>query len=92
MSEAALTLSTAPIWSGTRVSIHRKRVLNGMRTSLCKLIPNLRQFNKDDISQRGLRVVGDSHNTDTSSVVVFYEFMVLCVPFGWKTTTSGANS
>ena len=73
MSDAALTLSTAPIGSASTVSLvrhcsERSGVLElrigPARTSLSYLRLDRWQLDEDDISQGFLSVVCDSHSAD----------------------------
>ncbi len=59
MSEAAFTLSTAPIWAALPVRVFT--ALNGVLTSLFNLGANRRKFDEYHIPERRLRVVGNGH-------------------------------
>ena len=91
MSEAAFTLSTAPIWSATHVRRYTAAIVqasNRGRTSLRDLRPNSRQLDEDNVSEARLRVVRDGNSAESGAVIEHHSFMVLRVFFGCQRATS----
>ena len=80
MSDAAFTLSTAPIWSVQAiVHNHRSAHLYILLTTLVELRPLLRELHVDDVTQTRLGVVGDRHSADLGLVIVHNRLVVLGV-------------
>ena len=80
MSDAAFTLSTAPIWSvQTVVYNHRGAHLYMSLTTLVELRPFLRELHIDDVTQTRLGVVGDRDGADLGLVIENDRFVVLGV-------------
>lgn len=85
ISDAALTLSTAPIMAAQSLSTPCKLVndIKRERTALLDLRALLRQLNEDDVSQARLCVVRDCHRPDIRLVIKDDGFVVTCVLFGY---------
>lgn len=85
MSEAAFTLSTAPIWSARthEHASYQEQASRGMReplTALANLRPDARQLDEDDVPEAQLRVVRDGHDARHRAVVEHDRLVVLRVP------------
>jgi hypothetical protein len=83
ISEAALTLSTAPICSvegkGSWLE-HAVGNCGRQLASLSNLRTLLRQLYENDVPQRGLSIVCDADSTNASAIVKDYGLMVCCIP------------
>jgi len=78
MSEAALTLSTAPSWSENQYTFSaysRGQPKNEHHTSFRNSGANCRKFNENDIPQHGLCVVSDVYDADPRFVIEIHDFM-----------------
>jgi hypothetical protein len=90
MSEAALTLSTAPTDSVVRVVAQCVSGIGDfsprglLLTALLDCCPHLRKFDKDDVAQALLRIVRDGHGSDTRLIVVLDHLVILRVSFRWN--------
>ena len=76
MSEAALTLSTAPIWSADVVSRCSSRSIPYTRTSQLHVRSLRGQLDEHDVAESLLRVVRDTHNPHTRLIVEADDLML----------------
>jgi hypothetical protein len=93
MSEAALTLSTAPTES---VRVAASVSLLGMEdpgfcfwpgeplTALLDLCACFRKLDKDDVAEALLGIVCDGHRSDTGLIVILEHLVILRVSFRWN--------
>ena len=82
MSEAALTLSTAPIWSIIFTQHLVAIVEEARRTSLANILAFDGQLDKDDVSERILGIVRDAHSCEVGTVSNRDPFVCFSIPFG----------
>lgn len=83
ISDAAFTLSTAPIWSAQMAVCLREgrdRYVNVRLTTLDDVGALLRELDVHHVSKTFLGVVRDRHGTDLGLVIVNDRFVVFGVP------------
>lgn len=76
MSEAALTLSTAPIWSADVVRECLRHSILLVRTSQLHVRSLRGQLDEHDVPESLLRVVRDTHNPHTRLIVEADDLML----------------
>ena len=81
MSDAAFTLSTAPIWSTRIHSVTTSTTPTDRKlTALRDVSPDLWKLNEDNVAKALLSVVRDAHDAHAVRVVERDGFVILRVP------------